>query len=180
MRLVDRLWVHKIRQGDVAAFESLIKKYKDKIFNYSCYLVQDYQMAEEITQDVFLKVYHKINQYNPDISSLSTWIMTIAHNESINKIMRKKNELFLEEQCLKIPSTQNPEQLVLEGEVIKDLVQALNALTIKEKSILLLKDYYGYKIKEIGQMMNTSEGTVKSTLHGARLKIRERIGESHD
>lgn len=180
MRLIDSLLARRIEEGDVLAFENFIKKYKDKIFNHAFHLINDYQIAEEITQDAFVKAYQKISLYDSKKSSLSTWIMTIAHNESINKLRTKKNELPLEEQYLLISPRQSPEQRLLRGEAMKSLIEILDTLSFKEKSIILLKDYSGYKLKEISQMLNIPEGTVKSTLHGARNKVRERLGEVYD
>jgi RNA polymerase sigma-70 factor (ECF subfamily) len=176
-RLLDKITAGKISNGDSLSFETLIRAYKDKVFNYCYHFCNDYHHAEELTQEIFIKVYRNIKHYDCRKSSLSTWIYTITHNECINSIRTNAHETLYEEV---IPESYTTEDDYLKQELLNQLNMAIHSLTPQERSLILMKDYYGLKLKEISKVMDLPVGTLKSRLHNTRWKIRTMIGDLDD
>lgn len=179
LRFADKITAQKIHNKDVQAFEELINKFKSKIFNYCFHIVNNYHTAEEVTQEVFIKVYTNIESYDPKKAALSTWIFTIAHNTCINSLRNNKKDVSVEE--IEVSQTNaSLEEKVFMDDCLNKLVQALESLPPKDKSLIILKDYLGLKNNEISIILGIPEGTVKSGLHNARIKIRKMVGDIDD
>lgn len=181
MRLFDKMTAEKIRDGDILSFEKLITAYKDKIFNYCYRFCNHYHRAEELSQEILIKVYQNIGLYDWQKSSLSTWIYTITHNICINSARTSTSETLYEEINFENQTgTDGTEDKVLKEELLDKLKAAILTLSPEERSLLIMKDYYGFKLKEISTIMNLPVGTLKSRLHTTRKKIRMMIGDLYD
>lgn len=179
LRLTDKITAAKIHNGDVQAFENLIDKYKTTVFNYCLRIINNYHKAEEITQEVFIKVYNNIATYDSQKSALSTWIFTIAHNTCINSFRNSKREISLDKIDIQSNTNSLEEQFIVNDNLSK-LSQAIQELSVKYRSLIIMKDYLGLKCNEISKILNLPEGSVKSGLHHARLKIRTLMGDIDD
>ena len=179
LRLLDKFTAAKIRDGDIQAFEALINKFKTRIFNYCLHIVTNYHIAEEITQEVFIKVYEGIDLYDSQKASLSTWMFTIAHNTCINSFRNTNKETSLNEIVIQTKNISVEDQIIIKDYLYK-LNEVIQSLSPKDKSLIIMKDYIGLKYSEISKIMNLPEGTVKSGLHSIRLKIRKLIGDYYD
>jgi len=177
MNYLDRITANRIQSGNVKAFETLINTFKSRIFSYCLRMLNDYHLAEDMSQEIFIKVYKNINHYDGKKASLSTWIYTIAHNTCLNHLRDWHNQ----------PApTRNSEyyencfiakdQYSLLNEKIS-LLRALNTLSPDERDIVIMKDYLDLKYSEIGQITSLPTGTVKSRLHGIRKKLRNILSE---
>jgi RNA polymerase sigma-70 factor (ECF subfamily) len=169
----------KIYNGDTLSFETLIAAYKDKVFNYCFTFSNNYHRAEELTQEIFIKVYQNIGRYDWQKSALSTWIYTITHNTCINSVRAGTPETPYEEVKLENLSFTTEDEY-LKGELLARLKAAILSLPPEERSLVLMKDYYGLKMKEISTILNVPVGTLKSRLHNIRKKIRILIGDLYD
>ena len=179
MRLLDKITARKIRDGDVQAFEALVNKYKNTVFNYCMRTVVRYHIAEELTQDVFIKVYQNISSYDYQKASLATWIFTIAHNTCINSLRNSYREIPVCE-IAAASELNSPEDKYVAKENLDSIMVAIQCLTPEEKSLVILKDYLGFKYREVGRIFNIPVGTVKSRLFSVRNKIRGLIGDFYD
>lgn len=171
--------VTKIQNGDIQVFEKLIENHQTKVFNYCLRIVNNYHQAEELTQDVFVKVYQKINTYNWRKASLSTWIYTITHNTCINSMRSPSLSTSLEHVELS-GHINSAEDEFLAHERIDELNKAIQLLPPEERSLIILKDYLGFKFAEISRITGLPIGTLKSRLHSIRTKIRFSIGDNYD
>lgn len=181
MRLFDKITAEKICNDDAPSFENLVNSYKDKVFNYCYRFCNNYQNAEELAQEVFIKIYKNISLYDWQKSSLSTWIYTITHNICINSVRTNTSEtLYGEINIENQTRTDVTEDEVLKEELLDKLRAAIQSLEPKERSLVIMKDYYGFKLKEISKIMNLPIGTLKSRLHMTRKKIRTLIGDLYD
>ncbi len=179
MRLQDRITATKIRDGDVKTFENFINQYQDKVFNYCLRLSNNFQLAEELTQEAFIRVYQNINRYDYKKASLSTWLFRIAHNLSLNYLrdnVPTNINLHLETAAF----SPSPEDQYLIKEKYDKLLVALQALTLEEKEMILLKDYLGFSCQELAAIFDIPVGTVKSRLHKLRKRLRELVGDGDD
>lgn len=178
MRLQDRITATRIRDGDVGAFESFINQYQDKIFNYCLRLGSDYQVAEELTQETFIKFYQSIGGYDYHKAALSTWLFRIAHNLSLNTLRDNgppANALTTDEASL----SPSPEDQYIVKEKYEKLLTAMQKLTLEERNMVILKDYLGFSCQELADLFDIPAGTVKSRLHKLRRQLRELIGDDY-
>jgi RNA polymerase sigma-70 factor (ECF subfamily) len=181
MRLFDKITAEKICSGDVQSFENLMNSYKDKVFNYCYRFCNDYQYAEELTQEIFVTIYKKIRLYDWQKSSLSTWIYTITHNTCINSVRTHNPETPMEEINIEnMTQACATEDVILKEELLDKLKTSIQSLEPEERSLVIMKDYYGLKFKEISRITNLPVGTLKSRLHTSRKKIRTLLGDLYD
>lgn len=181
MRILDRFTANKIRDGDVQAFEELINRHKDNIFSYCLRLIGDYHLSEEVAQEVFIKVYQKIDTYNHRKAALSTWIYTIAHNTCLNLLRDKPLDWqVIDEVSCTIVDCPSAESEFFKEEWKNQFLIALNTLSLEDKDLVLLKAYFGLKYEELSKLKGIPVGTVKSRIHQIRVKLKKVLGEKDD
>lgn len=177
MRILDMITSRKIRDGDVEAFENLIDLYKQKVFNYCLRMTNNYYIAEDLAQDVFIKVYQRITTYDSSKSSLSTWIYVICRNTCLNYLRDTKKKTLCEVDPQLLGTVLTPEDLILQEEERQRLLTALNSLSVQDRELIIMTDYLRLKYREVGEIMGIPTGTVKSRLHGIRQKLKKDLGE---
>ncbi len=177
MRLQDRITATRIRDGDVKTFESFINQYQDKLFNYCLHLSNNYQIAEELTQESFIKVYQNIETYDYKKAALSTWLFRIAHNVSINYL--RDNAQPAAVLTMAAAAYPSPEEQYLIQEKYEKLLLALQELPLEGREMVLLKDYLGLSCQELAVIFAIPAGTVKSRLHKLRKRLRELVGDDY-
>lgn len=140
-------------------FDSIFEEYFDKVYYKVLSIVKNSDDAEDISQEVFMSVYKNLNKFREE-SNIYTWIYRIAINKTYDFFKKKKNELEINEEVLLIADEFNTDTNIL-------LEEKLNLISEKEKEIVILKDIYGYKLKEIADMKNMNLSTVKSIYYKA-------------
>lgn len=176
MRILDKITAQKIRDGDIQTFESLVNKFKNKIFNYCIRVTNNYHQAEELTQEVFIKMYQNIDLYDSQKASLATWIYTITHNACINSLRNSYRETP-SHQIASTSELNSTEDVYIAKEGLEKLIEAIQSLSPEDRSLVIFIDYLGFKYNEVSKILNVPVGTVKSRLHKVRLKIRSIIGD---
>ncbi len=184
--------VERIRAGDYAAFEELVTKFERKVYALALKLTGNQADAEEISQDVFLTIYQKLDGFRGE-SALSSWIYRVTANASFMKLRdrRKRKSSSYEEGVAAagdaddLPNvtatypqgdwSQAADEQLARGQLDEKLKDAIAALPEKFKLIFLLKDVQGLSNEEIGEVVNMSVPAVKSRLHRARLFLREKL-----
>lgn len=140
-------------------FDSLFEEYFDKVYYKVLGIVKNNDDAEDISQEVFMSVYKNLNKFREE-SNIYTWIYRIAINKTYDFFKKKKVELEMNEEVLLIADEFNSDTNII-------LQEKLNLISQKEKEIVILKDIYGYKLKEIADMKNLNLSTVKSIYYKA-------------
>ncbi|MDD7410470.1 RNA polymerase sigma factor [Fusobacterium gastrosuis] len=140
-------------------FDSLFEEYFDKVYYKVLSIVKNSDDAEDISQEVFMSVYKNLNKFREE-SNIYTWIYRIAINKTYDFFKKKKVELEMNEEVLLIADEFNSDTNII-------LQEKLNLISEKEKEIVILKDIYGYKLKEIADMKNLNLSTVKSIYYKA-------------
>lgn len=175
----------KFKKGDQQAFELLVRKYKTIVFNTIYSIMGNAQEADDIAQEVFLKVYTKADSFKGE-SSFSTWLYRITVNRCIDELRRRKNKIisyeteFNQEEKLKLKdvlaSRENDITEKLRQKELQDIIQkAMNSLPEKYRIILTLKEIEGLSYKEISQIMKISLAKVKIWLFRARQKLKGKL-----
>ncbi|MCK6622595.1 MAG: sigma-70 family RNA polymerase sigma factor [Calditrichaceae bacterium] len=179
-KVTDEILIAQFQQGDVDAFDILVRRYKDQLLNYVYRFVGNRIDAEDIVQETFLRVY-KNKHYYKEIAKFSTWVYTIAGNLAKTELRRRKRRKVFsvsnfvnDERDFDIPDmNRNPEKEV-DGSIKDDFIQkAIEKLPSKFKEVILLRDVQGFAYEEISQILNIPLGTVKSRVNRGRLKLQE-------
>ena len=147
-------------------------KYEKTIFNIAYRLVNDHEDAMDITQTVFLKAYEKLDTYNPAHKFFS-WFYRICVNESLNHISKRKREVKLDRDIPTMRS--NPEAGTTQWEANRHLQSALMSLKFDYRAVLVLKHIYDFSYREISEIMEIPEKTVKSRLFSGRQMLKESL-----
>jgi RNA polymerase sigma factor (sigma-70 family) len=174
----DQTLVSRIQRGDMQAFKLLIQQHERLVVHMIGRIVKNNEELEELCQDVFLKVYDKIGEFNFQ-SKLSTWIATIAYRHAINHLRKQKikaTEIPDEEHISSaFVEVETPESLALDADLNDFILRLVDMLPVQYKTVLLLYHVEGMRYPEIGEITNMPEGTVKSYLFRARTLLKEKV-----
>lgn len=171
-----------VQAGDEMAFTEIVKRYKDKIVNFLWQITRDYQVAVELSQETFMRVYFKADKYKP-VAPLSSWIYTIAANLAKTE-MKKSNRVpmvSLDDENYRVAERTGSEENPEESGLSKRMRQALDSLHPRYRIPVILKDLEGFSQEEIAQILKKPLGTIKARISRGRnyLKKELEIGK-HD
>ncbi len=177
--------INEILKGNTNAFELLIDKYEKMVYNLAFRMLNNTLDAEDITQDVFIKLYKNIEKCSGK-QSIKTWVYTIAYNSCIDELRKKKGKNYIsldkniegedKSFSLEIPSKDlSPEEAVLQKENINEIEKALLMINEQQRALIYLRDIKGLSYVDIGAITGLTLGTVKSRLNRARTALRKVI-----
>jgi RNA polymerase sigma-70 factor (ECF subfamily) len=166
--------IERFKKGDPSAFEALVRKYQDKIYNLCRYMLRDPEDAQDAAQDVFLKAYRALKAFRPE-STLYTWIYRIAVTTCLDYRRTSRREVSRTEPLADdLPSEEPlPEQLYASAEIPRSLQLALQKLPEKLRAAIVLREIEELSYEEIAELLHTSSGTVKSRISRAREELRQ-------
>jgi len=175
--LDDGYLVPRIQAGDLGAFETLYRKYKDELYRTALGITSDRGAAEELLQDCFLRVYDHIDSVD-GCSSLRPWLHRIIVNLSYNWAAKKRLRLVsLEEvfeRLLSVPRS-SPERALEREQMVQAVDEAIRALAMPQRVVVVLFYLQGFSVAEIAHTLDCPVGTVKSRLHNARKVLKRRL-----
>jgi len=166
-------------------FQNFLREHQNRVFSYALYMLRRKEDAEDVTQEVFVKVWRHWD--NIDETKREAWIMRVAHNYCID-LLRKKtgNRKYWssidenEYQLNRNPETWHmPDTQFAQDDKQQTLLSAISALPDKTQSMMLLHYYQGYKFHEIGEIMELSLSAVKTALHRGRKQLGETLKKQH-
>jgi len=161
--------------GDRQAFESLVSKYQKPVFNLALRMVKDYKDAEDITQTAFVKAFENLQSFSIRRKFFS-WLYRIAINESLNFLSHRKRLEALGED--RVSTDKSPEETVTEADQHDMVEHALMRLSPDYRSVVVLKHLQGLSYKEIGDILEIPEKTVKSRLFTARQQLKDLLTQA--
>jgi RNA polymerase sigma-70 factor (ECF subfamily) len=170
--------IHRVKMGEIDAFEIFIKKYEKRLFVLAGTLLRSPDIVEDLVQDVFLAAYRNIHSFNPQLGHFPTWLMRIARNKCLNAI-KKKKEIPIST-VPEMSGRENPEEDLARKEAFMRFDQALKKLPPKHRIVFVLAEIQGFSHKEIAGIEKTRIGTVKSRISRAKKKLRTLLSESTD
>lgn len=135
--------------------------------------------AEDLVQDVMLKVFENLDRYNP-VYSFSTWIFTIARNHMINWLRKKRLSTTAIPQAVPDPLRITPEQQFIVQESREQIESLIQTLDPDQRQMVYLYYYEEMKVRQIAQILDMPAGTVKSRLYWIRNRLRSQLGESNE
>ncbi len=181
----DQKLVERVQKGDNGAFDLLVLKYQHKIVNLVMRYVRDPELAQDITQEAFIKAYRALPRFRGD-SAFYTWMYRIAVNTAKNHLAAQRRrpmdiELDLQdpeqyELHAKLKETDTPEGLTLSNELLEIVERAIAALPEDLQTAIILRELEGMSYEEIAQTMECPVGTVRSRIFRARDAISNKVG----
>ena len=140
-------------------FDNIYEEYFDRVYYKVLSVVKNDDDAEDICQETFISVYKNLSKSREE-SNIYTWIYRIAINKTYDFFKKRKIEFEINDDVLSLPEDVNFDTKVI-------LQEKLKLISEKEREIVILKDIYGYKLKEIAEMKNMNLSTVKSVYYKA-------------
>ena len=163
--------INRVLDGDMDSFRTLMDSYSQRVFALVVRIVDNEADAEEITQDVFLKVYKNLARFDGR-SMFSSWLYRIAYNESISHTRKGRREVAVEESLLRAVSDSTVDALLDSGDArLAALPEALDRLGAEERAIITLYYMEGLPMKEVADIMRISESNAKVRLMRTRKKL---------
>jgi len=184
----DYALIKAFQNDERAAFDALVLRYKDRIFNLCIRFLGDYQDAEDTVQDVFVKTFNSLKKFRFE-SSFFTWLYRITINSCKNKVKsidyrfrRADARIDITEEYPegfgdKMDSSGNPSNELENKEIMTILQNAINSLPSDQKSVVILRDMQGLSYEEIAEITGFKLGTIKSRISRARSALREKLGD---
>ena len=179
----DNTLMRLIEQGRSEALSELYDRYSRLAFSVAFNAIGDYATAEEITQDVFTRVWEKSGTYDMNLSKVSTWLVSITRNRAIDELRRGRirpeqySVSWDEVQPEKTSSNDDPEEttkLAWERNIVR---QAISDLPMEQQRVLALAYFKGYTHSEIAEATGEPLGTVKTRIRLAMQKLRQVLSE---
>jgi len=176
----------RVREGDDSGFDLLIQKYHKPIIHFMFRMVHNQAVAEELAQEVFLRVYRSRHTYRAE-ARFSTWLYRIATNLGVNHARDTKHERAAQNVYLDQPDpetgttpdvadmTATVEQELVRDERMRAIRQHVMALPERQRTAVLMHKYQGLDYKQIGEVLKLSESATKSLLFRAYQTLRERL-----
>jgi len=181
----DKKLVERVQKGDKGAFDLLVLKYQHKIVNLVMRYVRDPDLAQDISQEAFIKAYRALPRFRGE-SAFYTWMYRIAVNTAKNHLAAQRRrpmdiELDLQDPeqydlHAKLRETDTPEGVALSDELQETVERAIAALPEDLRTAIILRELEGMSYEEIAQTMECPVGTVRSRIFRARDAIGKKVG----
>jgi RNA polymerase sigma-70 factor (ECF subfamily) len=169
-RLEEQRLVSRAKEGDMDAFERLVKMFQQSIYYLCRRMTGTHQTADDIAQETFIKAYFALSSFK-DGMNFYTWIRKIAVNTSLNHLKSRKREEPLGDRDNAVMDL--PQDELQQNEVEKKFQEALQALPPEQKAILILRVNENQSYRDIARTLHISEGTVMSRLSRARQRLKK-------
>jgi RNA polymerase sigma factor (sigma-70 family) len=174
----DWTLVRRVQEGDVAAFDQLVLKYRERVYAVVYNMTSNREDASDLTQDAFIKAFQSINRFQGQ-SSFFTWLYRIAVNSTLSHLRKAKLRSFFSfekiseddkttELLAQLTDKKGADREMYVRELQEKLNEAMQKLSIKHRTVVTLFEIDGLSHEEIAEVMGCSVGTVRSRLHYAK------------
>ncbi|HHV97234.1 MAG TPA: sigma-70 family RNA polymerase sigma factor [Clostridiaceae bacterium] len=182
MKTKENVLIEKSKKGDISAFEELIETYQNKVFNIAYSMLNNYEDANDVAQEVFIRVYKSIKNFKGE-SSFSTWLYRITTNVCLDELRKRKNKNVVSidedipfddgEVTRQIVDDGPTPDIIAEKKEVREIVnEAIGQLSEEHKTVIILRELQGLSYEEISKIINCPRGTVKSRINRARSALK--------
>ncbi|HLQ75887.1 MAG TPA: sigma-70 family RNA polymerase sigma factor [Terriglobia bacterium] len=179
MDTTDAELLGRCRNGDHAAWETVVRRHHQRIYNFAYRFSGKFDDAEDLTQEIFLKVYKTLHTFNSELGAFETWMMRLGRNCIIDHYRRMKMERSrtdsLDGEHEQVAETgnrfANPAEALDHRELSERVHAALVRLSEDLREVLILRDLEGFAYEEIVDIIKVPIGTVKSRINRGRLEM---------
>jgi len=178
VRAADAELIARCRNGDLGAFEELYRQHSSRLYNLACRMAPTRADAEDLLQEIFLSAHRKLDGFRGE-SALGTWLYRLATNHCLDYLRSRASRTSqLTDELDDEAGHYEPGQAGLAEQAVTkmDLERALAQLPEGCRAAFLLHDVQGLEHKEVAQALGIAEGTSKSQVHKARLRLRALLG----
>lgn len=179
--VADMELLGRARNGDVAAFTVLVRRYEERVYNLAWRLTGSRDAAEDVAQETFLAFYEGLRRFRGD-SAIYTWLYRIALNQSLSarrRATRSKEFAAGGDDASPVDTAPDghdgPDGRLMRDERAEAVQRALMKLSEDFRAVVVLKDIDGLEYEDIAEVLSIPVGTVKSRLHRGRLELRETL-----
>jgi RNA polymerase sigma-70 factor (ECF subfamily) len=179
--MTDEELMLSYQEGNMQVMEEFLKRYKNPIYHFVLRLSWNAQEAEDLTQEVFLRLHQYRDDYRP-IAKFSTWLFTIAHNLSVSRLRKKKWAISWPrsndgaEELVEFESpAPSPREITANQEVSEKIKECIQGLPFLQKEALVLREYEKMDYQEISIILHTPLSTVKNLIHRARMNLKDKL-----
>jgi RNA polymerase sigma-70 factor, ECF subfamily len=173
----DQKLVERCLQGDDTAWETVVNLYGKRIFNLSYRYTNRRAEAEDLTQDILIRVYQNLRSYRSEAGSFQNWLLRVARNliidhyRQIRRYPQTGGSEELETMNIKDEKIPNPHRAAEQTEASRFLQDGLQSLSPELKEAIILRDLEGMAYQDIAELLSVPEGTVKSRINRGRLEL---------
>lgn len=181
VQAADADLVSRCRQGDLGAFDELYERHAGRLYSLACRMTGDATDGEDLLQEIFLQAHRKLGTFKGE-SALATWLYRLAMNVCLDHLrskasrMRQATDSFDADEGPARPAAAGDADLVVSR---MDLERAIAHLPEGCRAAFLLHDVEGFEHHEVAAMLSIAEGTSKSQVHKARLRLRRLLRPAH-
>lgn len=181
--LSDEALVDRILDDDYQAYEELVRRYRDKAYRLAWSLVKDDAEAQDVVQEAFLNIYRKLDTFSGE-SKLGSWIYRVVVNAALMRMRKRdrRSEIGLEDMDVDVDEEEaafsdTPEwriradEAAEQQELREQILAAVDELAPKYQAVFVLREVEGLTLAEIADVLDLTEGAVKTRLHRARLHL---------
>lgn len=186
MQTSDWELVSRAQKGDLDAFTLIVNQYKVRLLGYIFRMINSREDAEDVLQEVFLRVYNSLSRYSPQYQ-FSTWIYRITQNLCIDYLRRRKLATFSvdekfgaeEDLSLELPDeSMCPEKIFESQEIKRQIEEAIYGLPVKYRAVITLRHVQDLSYEEISEIMDMPVNTVKTHIFRARRILRRQLQDA--
>jgi RNA polymerase sigma-70 factor (ECF subfamily) len=184
LREEDRKLIERARQGDERAYRSLVKKYERPVFNICLRMMRNRDEAQDLAQDAFIKVFSMLERYNPTYA-FSSWLFKITSNLCIDSMRKRHIDTLPMDEPIRSDRGEyerqyatpedTPDKVVIKGERMKLLSDAIDLLPQHYRIMILLRHQENLSYEEIAETLDVPLGTVKARIHRAREMLKRKL-----
>ncbi len=179
MEDTDIVLMLRVKEGDTKAFELLLARHKRSVYNIAYKFLNDEGEAEDITQEVFIRVYRASKTYSPE-AKFTTWLYTIVKNLCFNAIRKKRSAdvvHFDDEEIPEIPAKgDDPSEIFSKEQIRERVIKAVNGLPENLRIAVVLQKLKGLSYEEIAKILDCSVNAVKLRVHRAKEILSKELG----
>jgi RNA polymerase sigma-70 factor, ECF subfamily len=167
--LTDSELVERLQRGEEPAFDALMLRYKRPVVNFAYRMLGDAGDADDVAQEVFVRVYHRIGDYRPR-AKFSTWLFALARNACIDRLRYRKRH-----PTEPLETAPEPAATAQYDDIGERIAAAIAELPEEQRTAIVLAEYHELSYAEIAGVMKCSEKSVESRLYRAKQTLRQRL-----
>jgi RNA polymerase sigma-70 factor, ECF subfamily len=174
----DAQLVQHCLRGEGPAWEELVRRHTRRVFNLCYRFTGNSTEAEDLTQEVFLRIYRTLSSYRPTFGAFPTWLTSVTRNLLVDHYRRTRRDRITDSIDDAMPqleekhsSARTPDKLALAGELSAQLQRALSQLSPELREAVILRDLQSLEYNEIQTVLQVPQGTVKSRINRGRIEL---------
>lgn len=175
----EKGWIQRALAGDQTAFAQLVEAYQTPVYNLAYRMLGDSVEAEDAAQEAFVRAYTRLRSYDPE-RKFASWILSIVSHHCIDRLRRRRTshislEDLLAQRAFSDPGD-GPERIALQLETRDSVRALLQDLPDQYRLVLILRYWHELSYGEMAEVLDTTEGAIKSRLHRARCLLAQKLG----